>query len=104
MWGKIIRFCQLLLVMESVCSIIFSSPMIACSQEMTEKMGRNEGTLVAREIQEQIPIHNNQSVSGTTGQGDLTLDSISAYEITTIGVAVVICAGGLILSNHRKWV
>lgn len=104
MWGKIIRFCQLLLVMESVCCIILSFPVIACSQEMTGKLDRNEGILVAGEIQEQIPIHKNQSASGTTGQGDLTLDSISAYEITTIGVAVVICAGGLILSNHRKWV
>lgn len=71
---------------------------------MTGKLDRNEGILVAGEIQEQIPIYKDQPISGTTGQGDLTLDSISAYEITTIGVVVVICAGGLILSNHRKWV
>lgn len=104
MWGKIIRFCQLLLVMESVCCIILSFPVIAYSQEMTEKLDRNVGILVDREIQEQIPIYKDQPISGTTGQSDLTLDSISAYEITTTGVAVVICAGGLILSNHRKWV
>lgn len=104
MWGKIIRFCQLILITESVCCIILSFPVIACSQEMTGKLDRNEGILVAGEIQEQIPIYKDQPISGTTGQGDLTLDSISAYEITTIGVVVVICAGGLILSNHRKWV
>lgn len=94
-----VRWLRVLLTAECIiCLFLLYAPIKACGQDMLP-----DTKPVVEETQNQILLHNYQTGSEAIGKGDTILPGISRQKVTTVGGALILCAGGLILSNHRKW-
>lgn len=94
-----IRWLRVLLTAECIiCLFLLYAPIKACGQDILP-----DTKPVVEETQNQILLHNYQIGSEAIGKGDTILPGISRQKVTTVGGALILCAGGLILSNHRKW-
>ena len=95
MTKKRIRWLHLFLAVECIfCLFLFCVPLQVCGQDRIPDI---------EETQNQILLCNYQPGSEANGKSDTILPGISRQQITTVGGLLVLCAGGLILSNHRKW-
>ncbi len=95
MTKKSIRWLHLLLAAECIfCLFLLYAPLKAYGQD---------GIPAVEETQNQIILCNYQTGREATGKNDTILPGISRQKVTAVGGALVLCAGGLILSNHRKW-
>lgn len=95
MGNKRIRWLHLLLVSECIiCLFLLYAPLKAYGQD---------GIPAIEETQNQILLCNYQTGLEATGKSDTIFPGISRQEVTAVGGLLVFCAGGLILSNHKKW-